>query len=80
MNPGSKQVNEAKCKLIRVVFRGDDYEITAKLNGNELKATVSAVEWGKTHSLGEEITMGWDITNSIIYPIEMKKNIISYGE
>ncbi|MEI7615536.1 MAG: ABC transporter ATP-binding protein [Actinomycetota bacterium] len=79
-NPVSKQINEVKCKLARVVFRGNDYEITARLNGTELKSSVSAVEWGKTHLPGEDIIMGWDLTNSIIYPIEMKKNIISYGE
>jgi len=80
INPEIKQVNEVKCKLIRIIFRGDDYEITAKLNNNEIKATVSAVKWGKSHFLGEDIIIGWDVSNSIIYPIEMKKNIVSYGE
>jgi len=76
INPDSKQVNEVKCKLIRVIFRGDDYEITTRLSGNELKSSVSVVEWGKKHSPGEVITMGWDISNSIVYPIEMKEKLL----
>lgn len=76
INPNIKQANEVKCKLIRVIFRGDDYEITTKLGNNELKSTISAVEWGKKHLPGEVITMGWDIPHSIVYPIEMKEKLL----
>ena len=79
-NPEKKQLNEIKCILSRVVFRGDDFEISARFNNQEIRSTVSAIEWSRSHKIGDTISMDWDFENSIIYPIEMKKNIISYGE
>ena len=79
-NSDKRYLNEINCKLVRVVFRGDNYEITAKFNENEFRASINVVEWNKNYSIGEPITMSWDINHSIIYPIEMKKDIISYGE
>ena len=66
-------------RLTRIVFRGDDYEITTAFGGFELRSVVDFKGWDKSHKLGGIIKVGWELEDAKVFPIEMKKDIIKYG-
>jgi len=79
INPSKKILNEIESKLTRVVFRGDNYEITTTFDNYELYSIVDYKSWDKSHRLGDIIKVGWELEDSKVFPIEMKKDIIKYG-
>ncbi len=79
INPSKKIPNEIESKLTRVVFRGDNYEITTAFDNYELYSIVDYKSWDKSHILGDIIKIGWELEDSKVFPIEMKKDIIKYG-
>ncbi len=79
INSSKKILNEIESKLTRVVFRGDNYEITTAFDNYELYSIVDYKSWDKSHRLGDIIKIGWELEDSKVFPIEMKKDIIKYG-
>ncbi len=79
INPSKKILNEIESKLTRVVFRGDNYEITTTFDNYELYSIVDYKSWDKSYRLGDIIKIGWELEDSKVFPIEMKKDIIKYG-
>jgi spermidine/putrescine transport system ATP-binding protein len=79
INPSNKMPNLIKSKINRVVFRGDDYEITTSFNDSSIRLVVGYTSWDKANKVGTEITIGWEDYDSIIYPLHMKDDIIKYA-
>ena len=79
INSLKKLPNEIESKLVRVVFRGDDYEITVSFGDFELRSVVDYKSWNKSHKLGDIVKVGWELEDVKVFPIEMKKDIIKYG-
>ncbi len=79
INPSKKIPNKVESKITRVVFRGDNYEITTAFDNYELYSIVDCKSWDKSHRLGDIIKIGWELEDSKVFPIEMKKDIIKYG-
>jgi len=79
INSAEKLPNEIESRLTRIVFRGDDYEITTAFGGFELRSVVDFKGWDKSHKLGGIIKVGWELEDAKVFPIEMKKDIIKYG-
>ncbi|UCB45835.1 MAG: ABC transporter ATP-binding protein [Spirochaetota bacterium] len=79
INPSSKMHNVLKTKISRVVFRGDDYEITSIFNDSSIRSVVGYTTWDKSHTVGTEIKIGWEAFNSIVYPLNMQDDIVKYA-
>jgi spermidine/putrescine transport system ATP-binding protein len=79
VNPSNKMHNVIKTKINRIVFRGDDYEITTSFNDASIRSVVGYTTWDKSHTVGTEITIGWEAFNSIVYPLNMQGDIVKYA-
>jgi len=80
INSFKKLPNEIESKLTRIVFRGGDYEVTTAFGDFELLSVVDFKSWDKSHELGDIIKVGWELEDAKVFPIEMKKDIIKYGQ
>jgi spermidine/putrescine transport system ATP-binding protein len=78
INPSDKIPNFIKSRLNRVVFRGDDYEITTQFDNSFIRSVVGYKTWEKSHKTGDEINIGWDTYDSLVYPLSMKEDLINY--
>jgi ABC-type Fe3+/spermidine/putrescine transport system ATPase subunit len=78
INSLKKLPNEMESKLTRVVFRGDDYEITTTFDNFELRSVSNYKDWDKSYELGDTVKVGWELEDTKVFPIEMKKDIIKY--
>ena len=65
--------------LKRSERNGYNYEITTAFDNYELYSIVDYKSWDKSHRLGDIIKIGWELEDSKVFPIEMKKDIIKYG-
>jgi spermidine/putrescine transport system ATP-binding protein len=79
VNPSGKMHNAINTKINRVVFRGDDYEITSSFNDSSIRSVVGYTTWDKSHKVGTEIKIGWEAFNSIVYPLSMQDDIVKYA-
>lgn len=71
LNSSKELPNTIEARLTRVVFRGDNYEVTTSFDGNELNSVVGYKSWDKSHEVGELIKAGWEIEDAIIYPTKL---------
>jgi ABC-type Fe3+/spermidine/putrescine transport system ATPase subunit len=71
--------NEIQVELIRIVFRGNDYEVWMDVNGTGLRAVVDCKYWDESHEPGDAVTVKWLAGDSIIFPIGMKDALINYS-
>lgn len=78
INPSKDMSNLIKTKIERIVFRGDNYEITSSFSDSTIRAVVGYTVWDKNHNIGSEIIVGWREYDSMIYPLSMKEDIIKY--
>jgi hypothetical protein len=65
--------------LNRVVFRGDDYEITAKFGKSEVRSIVGYKEWDKSRRVGDDMKVGWEVEDARVFPLSTKEDIVRYG-
>jgi spermidine/putrescine transport system ATP-binding protein len=79
INPLDKVSNLITSKISRIVFRGEDYDITAQFDESSIRSVVGYTTWDKSHETGDEIKIGWEASDSLIYPLEMKQDIINYA-
>jgi len=79
INSHIKSGNEIIAKLKRAIFRGSKFEITVTFNNNiELVSTVEDKGWNKSFNLGENLKLGWEKEDTIVFPMDMKNRIIRY--
>jgi len=70
--------NKIKAKLTRIVFRGDNYQITTQFNSSELTSVIASKNIDLNLNLNQEVILSWQIKDARVFPIELKKNIIRY--
>ncbi len=78
IEPKIKLPNEIEAKLSRIIFRGDNYQITASFNNSELSSVIAAKDLDLSFNLNKTVKIGWDTADVQVFPIELKKNIIKY--
>ncbi len=78
INPEQKLPNQIYAKLSRIVFRGDNYQITTQFDSSELTSVVAAKSINLNFNLGHELRLGWYTEDVQVFPIQLKKNIIKY--
>jgi ABC-type Fe3+/spermidine/putrescine transport system ATPase subunit len=71
--------NEISARLSRIIFRGDNYQVTAIFNSSEISSVIAAKSLNMTLNLNEKVLMGWDTEDAKVFPMELKKNIIRYN-
>jgi len=70
--------NEVKATLSRIVFRGDNYQVTTNIDSGELTSVIASKSLDISLNSNELITIGWNVEDARIFPIELKKYIINY--
>jgi len=78
IKPSFSLTNEIKARLSRIVFRGDNYQITTTFNSSELSSVIAAKNLDMTLNLNELVTVSWNAEDARVFPIELKRNIIKY--
>jgi len=76
--PKVKMDSSLKVKLNRIVFRGTDYEITCNFGNKIIRVVVSSVAWDKAIKVGDEIALGWNLQDVILFPINEQDDIVHY--
>jgi spermidine/putrescine transport system ATP-binding protein len=78
INPDRKLKNELKLMLKRIVFRGNDYEVKATVGDTEIRAVMDHQGWKRMGDIKDEIRACWEIEDSIVFPIAMMDDLVSY--
>lgn len=77
INPKGKVDNIISSRLIRVIYRGNNLEIRSSIKDLEFRAISESKTWDSSNTIGESINFGWGIEDALIYPMEMKENILN---
>ncbi len=78
IKPKEKRANEIEARLSRIVFRGDNYQITTSFNDSEITSVIAAKDLDISINLNEQVKIGWETEDVQVFPIELKANIIRY--
>jgi len=78
ISPKMEMDSSLKVKLNRIVFRGTDYEITCNFGNKIIRVVVSSVAWDKAIKVSDEITLGWNLEDVILFPINEQDDIVQY--
>jgi spermidine/putrescine transport system ATP-binding protein len=79
INSEQKLPNMIDAKLSRIVFRGDDFEISARFGKNEIQAVIDYKSWDQSKNIGDSLNIGWLSEECKIFPLELEKDIIKYN-
>ena len=63
----------------RIVYRGTDYELTCDLEGQEVRAVVSAVDWDPALKVGVSARLGFNGADITFFPREEEKEVVQYA-
>jgi spermidine/putrescine transport system ATP-binding protein len=78
INAEGKQENELQPVLKRIIFRGNDYEVRAAVGDTELRAVMDQKGLKRIGDAEDSIQASWDIDDAIVFPIDMKEDLIGY--
>ncbi len=78
LNPLRPLKNIIEAELSRIVFKGNNFEITAKFSELEVRLLVDYKSWDKSQKVSDRIKIGWDPEDVQVFPISMKKDMIQY--
>jgi spermidine/putrescine transport system ATP-binding protein len=78
INPARKMTNKLTSVLKRIVFRGNDFEVKASAGDKEIRAVMDHKGWKRIRDIENSIEASWDVDDSIVFPINMKDDLISY--
>jgi spermidine/putrescine transport system ATP-binding protein len=62
----------------RIIYRGTDYEVTCALDGQEMRAVVSAVDWNPELRSGSHARLGFNVADITFFPRAEEKEIVQY--
>ena len=62
----------------RVVYRGTDYELTCRTGTEDIRAVVSAVDWGGGITEGSRVRLGFNSADLRIFPGSQEKELVQY--
>jgi spermidine/putrescine transport system ATP-binding protein len=79
INPSQPLENIIDAELSRIVFKGNNFEITVKFDESEIRSLVDYKAWDKSQKVGAKIKIGWNAEDIQIFPIRMKKDLVQYG-
>ena len=79
VNTSRKVDNSFDAELIRIIFRGVDFELTFNFCGAELRSIVSSLEWDQRIKTGTVMKIGWNSEDVIVYPAEEEGDIVKYS-
>jgi spermidine/putrescine transport system ATP-binding protein len=78
INPERKMINRLTSVLKRIVFRGNDFEVRAMAGDKEIRAVLDHSGWKRIRDVKNSVVASWDIDDSIVFPVEMKDDLIGY--
>ena len=79
VNPSGSLKNTIEAELSRIVFKGNNFEVTAKFGKSEVRSLVDCKGWDKSQKVGDRIKVGWNPEDVQVFPISMKRDMIQYG-
>jgi len=63
----------------RIVFRGNDYEVTCSTGDLELRAAVSALDWDVSVSVGSMVRLCFNAADVTLFPAAEEREIVQYS-
>ena len=78
MNSHRATEHEVEGTVRRIVYRGTDYEVSADLAGQEVRAVVSAVDWDPALKVGAPARLGFNSADITFFPRAEEKEIVQY--
>jgi len=78
INPERKMTNRLPSVLKRIVFRGNDFEVKATVGNKEIRAVMDHNGLKRIQDVEENIVACWDIDDSIVFPLEMRDDLVGY--
>jgi len=80
LNPKNKDIeNRIESKLMRIVFRGTDYEATCVFDDSEIRAVVGATAWNRSLKEGDTVYVEFSAADVVVFPSTEEKDIIKYS-
>lgn len=79
LNPSNKMKNIIQSRISRIIFRGNDYEITTDFDESSIRSVVGYTIWDKSYAINDEVKIGWEMNDSIVYPLSMQDDIVKYA-
>jgi spermidine/putrescine transport system ATP-binding protein len=62
----------------RIVYRGTDYEVTCTLEGQEVRAVVSSVDWNPSLAVDSRARLGFNSADITVFPRAEEQEIVQY--
>lgn len=78
VNPLQSLKNVIEAEISRIVFKGNNFEVTAKFDKCEVRSLVDYKVWDKSQKVGNRVKIGWNPEDVQVFPISMKKDMIQY--
>jgi spermidine/putrescine transport system ATP-binding protein len=80
LNPENNGIeNTIESTLMRIVFRGTDYEATCVFDDSEIRAVVGATAWDHSLREGDMVQVGFSAADVVVFPRTEEKDIIKYS-
>jgi spermidine/putrescine transport system ATP-binding protein len=70
--------HEVAGEVRRIVYRGTDYEVTCSLEGQEVRAVVSSVDWNPSLVVGSTARLGFNSADISVFPRSEEQEIVQY--
>ena len=79
MNSHRDTEHEVEGIVRRIVYRGTDYEVTCALDGQEIRAVVSSVDWDPSSlAVGSRVRLGFNSADVTFFPRAEEEEIVQY--
>jgi spermidine/putrescine transport system ATP-binding protein len=78
VNPLQPLKNIIEAELSRIVFKGNNFEVTAKFDKSEVRSLIDYKGWDKSQKVGNRVKIGWNPEDVLVFPISMKNDMIQY--
>ena len=78
VNSHRETEHEVEGVVRRIVYRGTDYEVTCTVDGQEVRAVVSSVDWNPSLTVGSRARLGFNGADITIFPLAEEQEIVQY--
>jgi len=78
VNSHRETEHEVEGTVRRIVYRGTDYEVTCSMEGQEVRAVVSSVDWNSSLTVDSKARLGFNSADITVFPRAEEQEIVQY--
>jgi len=79
LNASRRTDHQVDGNVRRIVYRGTDYEVTCSVQGQEMRAVVSAMDWDPALSVGAGVRLCFNGADVTLFPGSEESEIVQYS-